>query len=61
MTFQQLASTARGNGLRVVAKQSHQTTYEEFIQDLERVCKSDHEHMVVSFSRAALNQTGDGI
>jgi glutathione gamma-glutamylcysteinyltransferase len=60
MTFQQLAATARGNGLHVIAKQAHQTTYQEFLADLDQVTKSKDLHMVVSFSRSSLHQTGDG-
>jgi glutathione gamma-glutamylcysteinyltransferase len=60
MTFQQFVATARGNGLIVIPKYAHQTTFSEFISDLETVTKSNDTHMVVSFSRQSLNQTGDG-
>ncbi|KAJ3182265.1 hypothetical protein HDU85_003307 [Gaertneriomyces sp. JEL0708] len=60
MTFRELACLARCNGLRVVAKRADQITYEEFIEDLKKVTASQDMHMVVSFSRKTLNQTGDG-
>jgi glutathione gamma-glutamylcysteinyltransferase len=60
LTFQQLAATARGNGLEVVAKQADHISYNEFIEDLKRVTRSEDEHMIVSFSRKTLGQTGDG-
>ena len=60
MTFDQLAATARGNGLIAVPKRADFTTFEEFKADLASVTKSEDKHMVVSFSRQALGQTGDG-
>ncbi|KAJ2996880.1 hypothetical protein HDV02_006055 [Globomyces sp. JEL0801] len=60
LTFQQLTSTARCNGLNTVAKRSDQISYHEFLHDLKTVTTSTDTHMVVSFSRKALNQTGDG-
>ena len=60
MTFDQLAATARGNGLIVVPKRADFTTFDEFLEDLKMVTKSDDKHMVVSFSRQSLGQTGDG-
>ncbi|KAJ3274323.1 hypothetical protein HDV01_003167 [Terramyces sp. JEL0728] len=60
LNFIQLAATARGNGLNVETKRSDQTSYKEFINDLKKVTSSLDTHMVVSFSRKTLNQTGDG-
>ncbi|KAJ3323517.1 hypothetical protein HDV06_001794 [Boothiomyces sp. JEL0866] len=60
LNFIQLAATARGNGLNVETKRIDQTSYEEFEKDLKRVTSSSDTHMVVSFSRKTLNQTGDG-
>jgi glutathione gamma-glutamylcysteinyltransferase len=60
LTFQQLAATARGNGLEVVAKQANHVSYDEFLNDLKAVTRSENMHMIVSFSRESLGQTGDG-
>ncbi|KAI8825914.1 Phytochelatin synthase-domain-containing protein [Fimicolochytrium jonesii] len=60
MTFREFACLARCNGLRVVAKRADQVTREEFLEDLKQVTASEDTHMVVSFSRGKLNQTGDG-
>ncbi|KND02209.1 uncharacterized protein SPPG_02694 [Spizellomyces punctatus DAOM BR117] len=60
MTFRELACLARCNGLRVVAKRADQVSREEFLNDLRTVTASEDTHMVVSFSRATLSQTGDG-
>ncbi|KAI8918988.1 glutathione gamma-glutamylcysteinyltransferase [Powellomyces hirtus] len=60
MTFAELACLARCNGLRVVAKRADQVSREQFLKDLARVSASEDTHMVVSFSRKTLGQTGDG-
>ena len=60
MTFDQLAATARGNGLVCVPKRADFTTYDDFLADLVNVTKSEDKHMIISFSRTALGQTGDG-
>lgn len=60
ITFREFSCLARCNGLNVVAKRGTSVSLENFIQDLEKVCSSNDLHMVVSFSRQALNQTGDG-
>jgi hypothetical protein len=60
ITFSQLAATARCNGLQVVVKHADHTTFDEFIEDLKKVTRSDDIHMIVSFARSGLNQSGDG-
>ncbi|KAI9099690.1 Phytochelatin synthase-domain-containing protein [Phlyctochytrium arcticum] len=60
MTFRELGCLARCNGLSVVAKRADQVSREEFLADLKRVTASQDSHMVVSFSRGTLSQTGDG-
>ncbi|KAJ3162656.1 hypothetical protein HDU86_003629 [Geranomyces michiganensis] len=60
MTFAELACLARCNGLRVVARRADTVTREQFFADLARVSASEDVHMVVSFSRKTLGQTGDG-
>ncbi|KAI8905095.1 Phytochelatin synthase-domain-containing protein [Gorgonomyces haynaldii] len=60
LTFDQVASTARCNGLNVVAKRADHTPYEEFLQDIANSTKTNDTHIVVSFSRQMLQQTGDG-
>ncbi|KAJ3273820.1 hypothetical protein HK104_004221 [Borealophlyctis nickersoniae] len=60
VTFTELACLARCNGLRVESKRADQVTKEEFLSDLQRCCGSEDTHMIVSFSRKALGQTGDG-
>ncbi len=60
MTFRQFATLARCNGLLVQAKRADQVTRAEFLHDLTSITAGSERHMVVSFSRAALSQTGDG-
>ncbi|KAJ3013561.1 hypothetical protein HKX48_005671 [Thoreauomyces humboldtii] len=60
MTFTELACLARCNGLRVTAKRADQVSRDQFKKDLARVSASEDTHMVVSFSRKTLGQTGDG-
>lgn len=60
MTFAELACLARCNGLRVVSRRADTVSRETFLADLKRVSASEDMHMVVSFSRKTLGQTGDG-
>jgi glutathione gamma-glutamylcysteinyltransferase len=60
MTFSDVQSAAKCNGLNVVAKRADKTTFEEFIHDLKTVSSSSDKHIVASFSRPTLAQTGDG-
>ncbi|KAF9543996.1 hypothetical protein EC957_000265 [Mortierella hygrophila] len=59
ITFNQFSCLARCHA-KVSAKRADRTTIEQFRQDLKLVCTSDQVHMVLSFSRAALGQTGSG-
>ncbi|KAJ3037946.1 hypothetical protein HK097_003336, partial [Rhizophlyctis rosea] len=60
VTFAELGCLAGCNGLDVVAKRADLTTREEFFRDLEMCARSEDTHMIVSFSRKVLGQTGDG-
>lgn len=59
ITFNQFSCLARCHA-KVTAKRADRTTIEQFRQDIKLVCTSDQVHMVLSFSRAALGQTGSG-
>ncbi|ORX91825.1 Phytochelatin-domain-containing protein [Basidiobolus meristosporus CBS 931.73] len=59
ITFTQFYCLAE-NHCDVVAKRGDQVSFEEFVEDVKRVSSSGDEHMVVSFSRKTLQQTGDG-
>ncbi|RKP08591.1 Phytochelatin synthase-domain-containing protein [Thamnocephalis sphaerospora] len=61
ITFSQFACMASGH-CEVEAKRPEDHSYEEFMADLRRVTsRTDNgEHMVVSYARATLGQTGDG-
>ncbi|KAF9132198.1 hypothetical protein BGW39_000633 [Mortierella sp. 14UC] len=59
ITFNQFSCLARCHA-KVSAKRADRTTIEQFRQDIQQVCTSDQVHMVLSFSRAALGQTGSG-
>lgn len=60
LTFKGLGDLARCNGLSVKAKRADSVSEQEFLEDLRTVTASTDLHMVVSFSRKALGQTGDG-
>ena len=60
LTFHELVCLARCNGLSVVPKRADKVSLNEFLSDVKRICQSQNEYLVVSFSRGALNQTGDG-
>ncbi|KAF9910387.1 hypothetical protein EC991_006652 [Linnemannia zychae] len=59
ITFNQFSCLARCHA-KVSAKRADKTTIEQFRQDIQLVCSSEQVHMVLSFSRAALGQTGSG-
>ncbi|KAG0322054.1 hypothetical protein BGZ97_009106 [Linnemannia gamsii] len=59
ITFNQFSCLARCHA-KVSAKRADRTSIEQFRQDIKLVCTSDQVHMVLSFSRAALGQTGSG-
>ncbi|KAF9091957.1 hypothetical protein BGX27_001926, partial [Mortierella sp. AM989] len=59
ITFNQFACLSKCH-CDVQVRRANQTSLEQFKQDLEMVCSRDDIHMVVSFSRKSLGQTGDG-
>ncbi|KAF0492491.1 Phytochelatin-domain-containing protein [Gigaspora margarita] len=59
ITFAQFACLAKCH-CDVTVKRADRTSKEEFIADLKNVCSSSDVYMIISFSRAALKQTGDG-
>ncbi|KAL7753479.1 hypothetical protein RI367_001254 [Sorochytrium milnesiophthora] len=63
VTFREFSCLAKCNGLHVISKQADQVSLDEFMRDL-KACTSNglptETHMVVSFSRKVLGQTGDG-
>ncbi|KAF8983936.1 hypothetical protein BGZ46_009173 [Entomortierella lignicola] len=59
ITFNQFACLSKCH-CDVQVRRANQTTLEQFKNDLEMVCSRDDIHMVVSFSRKSLGQTGDG-
>lgn len=61
ITFGGFERLGECNGLSVVAKRGDRHSYEEFVEDIKTVCKSPGDvQLVISFSRKALGQTGDG-
>ncbi|CAO3572759.1 unnamed protein product [Mortierella alpina] len=59
ITFNQFSCLARCHA-RVITKRADRHTLEEFRRDIQAVARSDESHLVLSFSRAALGQTGSG-
>ncbi|KAI1315366.1 hypothetical protein EDD11_000925 [Mortierella claussenii] len=59
ITFNQFCCLARCHA-KVVAKRADRHTLEEFRRDIQAITSSEGYHMVLSFSRAALGQTGSG-
>ncbi|KAF9942004.1 hypothetical protein BGZ67_003290 [Mortierella alpina] len=59
ITFNQFSCLARCHA-GVVTKRADRHTLEEFRRDIQAVARSDESHLVLSFSRAALGQTGSG-
>ncbi|KAF9429378.1 hypothetical protein BGZ76_001380 [Entomortierella beljakovae] len=59
ITFNQFACLSKCH-CDVQVRRANQTTLEQFKRDLEMVSGRDDIHMVVSFSRKSLGQTGDG-
>ncbi|KAF9574507.1 hypothetical protein EC968_006312 [Mortierella alpina] len=59
ITFNQFACLSKCH-CDVQVRRASQTSLEQFKKDLEMVCSRDDIHMVVSFSRKSLGQTGDG-
>ncbi|KAF9974654.1 hypothetical protein BGZ73_001877 [Actinomortierella ambigua] len=59
ITFSQFACLSKCH-CDVQVRRAEQVTLDMFKKDLEMVCSRDDIHMVVSFSRKSLGQTGDG-
>ncbi len=59
-THTQAAFLARCNGARVDMVRFGEFTEQQFREQVVSVCSSGEEHLVVSYSRRALQQTGDG-
>jgi hypothetical protein len=60
ITFGEFACLARCNGLDVSSRRANRTSKQEFLEAIRQACSRQHEHVVVSYSRATLQQTGDG-
>lgn len=60
VTFAQFACLAECHGLQVTARRHDQTTKEEFISAIQESSTISGRHLVVSFSRQSLGQTGIG-
>ncbi|GLC33020.1 hypothetical protein PLESTM_000015300 [Pleodorina starrii] len=60
ITLYQASCLARCNGARVELRPYGSTTLEQFRAEVAAVCRSGEEHIVVSYSRKAFMQTGDG-
>ncbi len=63
ITFQELLCLARCNGLEAHGKWIQNISKQEFLHDVKSVCSNadgKNRHMIVSFSRKSLGQTGDG-
>lgn len=61
MTFDELACLARCNGAKVVSYRHHQSSLEQFRQSVKEATSSPQDlHIIVSYSRQVLGQTGDG-
>ena len=60
ITLSQAACLARCNGAKVELMRYGEFTEEEFRSLVIQVCTSGEEHMIASYSRKTLHQTGDG-
>jgi hypothetical protein len=60
ITFGEFACLARCNGLDVIARRANRTNKQEFLKAIQHACSRQDEHIVVSYSRPTLQQTGDG-
>jgi len=54
----QAACLARCNGARVDVREAGSFSVEEFRQQLATAARSEHEHVIVAYSRKAFSQTG---
>ncbi|KCV68727.1 hypothetical protein, variant 2 [Fonticula alba] len=60
ITFSEFACLAQCNGLHAESHLAEQSSYEEFLSAIKRACSSEDTVCVISYSRATLQQTGDG-
>lgn len=60
ITLQEAACLARCNGAKVDVSIFGSFTLDEFREWIQEACSSSQEHIIVSYSRAELRQTGDG-
>jgi len=60
ITLDQASCIARCNGARTEMVRHSQISLLEFRSEVERCCSLPHEHLIVSYSRKAFLQTGDG-
>ena len=62
ITFTEFACLAKCNSLSVYSKRFFPgiSFYAEFERDVRQACSSNDHHLVVSFDRGSLNQTGVG-
>jgi glutathione gamma-glutamylcysteinyltransferase len=59
-TFAQFACLSKHHGLDTTAKRFDQSHMQEFEELVDLCTRSSFMHLVTSFSRKALGQTGDG-
>ncbi|KAL6610821.1 Phytochelatin-domain-containing protein [Neocallimastix sp. 'constans'] len=57
--FRDFICLSRCNGLTVIPKRAENYTKQEFIQDVEEACQTYDKHIIISYSRKGLGQTGD--
>jgi glutathione gamma-glutamylcysteinyltransferase len=60
VTFRQLACLGRCNGAEIDAEYASDASEARFREEVRRICRQTEEFLIVSYSRGALNQTGDG-
>lgn len=60
ITFNEFSCLAKCNGAEIRSIHFKNSTEEQFRKDIITSCSSNDTHMVISFSRATLGQTGDG-
>ncbi|EPZ35810.1 Phytochelatin synthase domain-containing protein [Rozella allomycis CSF55] len=60
ITFQEFKCLAHCNGLQVSSFHPSESSLEQFRAAIAATCQSSEQHLVVSFGRKSLGQTGDG-
>lgn len=58
--FRDFICLSRCNGLTVIPKRAENYTKNEFLQDVEEAVQTYDSHIIISYSRKGLGQTGDG-